>query len=286
MFHLLPTKSNFPFMKYRTPTLFVSVVAVALAIYCLATKGLNYGVDFAGGIQIVLELPEDSGASAERLRASLKRIGVKDAAVQAFGTDFDKKEAEYMINFSSDFADNAATQNLISRAFVVNGKGAGIVSEFRFSGMEKGYLKLTASLPIQDVRKVVGSISFDLLELLDVQPFGSETSNEYQISFHTVSSVLQRELNKDFVSPTGKKIVVRKVDFVGAKVGKDLKVSALLSILITILLIFVYIFMRFDLINRNINNSRKTFSLELPSNFANSVIHNNRVVNRITRQSQ
>jgi preprotein translocase subunit SecF len=46
----------------------------------------------------------------------------------------------------------------------------------------------------------------------------------------------------------GHEVTALKVDFVGAKVGSDLRASALLSLLIMAALIFVYIFVRFDLV--------------------------------------
>jgi preprotein translocase subunit SecF len=248
MFHVFPVNSKIPFMKFRIPTLFVSIVAVTAAIYCLSVKGLNYGVDFAGGVEIVLAFPKDSGATSEKLRASLKKMGIEDASVQAFGTEFEARESEYMVHFSSEFTQAEKAQAKIEKAFSKKGSPQGYVKSFRFSGMEKAYLKVSDAKSIKDIRSTLNGVDFGILELLEVQPFGSETSHEYQVSFRTISSILKRELPKDFKSASGEKLEVKKVDFVGAKVGKDLKVSALMSILITILLVFVYIFMRFDLI--------------------------------------
>jgi len=248
MFQIFPKDSKIPFMKYRWMTMMVSVIAVSAAVYCLATKGLNYGVDFAGGVEIVIAFPTDSGATAEKLRASLKKIGITDASVQSFGTEFDAKEAEYIVHFSSKFTQEEKALERIRDAFVNAGETHTIVTSFHFSGLEKAYLKLTEQKSVKEVRTIMEAVPFGILKFLDVQAFGRDTSHEYQVSFRTISSILKDSLAKDFKSASGQELVIKKVDFVGAKVGKDLKVSALLSILVTILLIFVYIFMRFDLI--------------------------------------
>ena len=41
---------KFHFMKYRKLSYWVSGILVALSILSLATRGLNYGIDFSGGI--------------------------------------------------------------------------------------------------------------------------------------------------------------------------------------------------------------------------------------------
>ena len=44
-----PTKTNIPFIQYRKILISISVVLIAASIALLATKGLNFGVDFTGG---------------------------------------------------------------------------------------------------------------------------------------------------------------------------------------------------------------------------------------------
>ena len=166
MFSLFPKNLKFPFMKVRLPMMMVSVIAVVLSLYFLATKGLRYGVDFAGGIEIILSFPKDSDVNSEKLRASLKRINIADATVQAFGTEFKKKEAEYMVHFSGDFTQEEKVLERIQEAFAKAGEKKALVSNFRFSGMEKAYLKLSESRKLDDVLKMMESVSFGILELL------------------------------------------------------------------------------------------------------------------------
>ena len=76
-----PTKTNIPFIQYRKILISISVVLIAASIALLATKGLNFGVDFTGGLvlQVEFEKPVDVGD----VRAALAKIGHGGATIQA-----------------------------------------------------------------------------------------------------------------------------------------------------------------------------------------------------------
>ena len=65
-----PTKTNIPFIQYRKILISISVVLIAASIALLATKGLNFGVDFTGGLvlQVEFEKPVDVGDRARGAR--------------------------------------------------------------------------------------------------------------------------------------------------------------------------------------------------------------------------
>ncbi len=58
------------FMKYRKLSYWVSGVLVALSIISLATRGLNYGIDFAGGISMEVK-PITAGYTIDKMRHEL-----------------------------------------------------------------------------------------------------------------------------------------------------------------------------------------------------------------------
>lgn len=61
----------------------ISVVLTIVAIVLVLTKGLNYGIDFAGGTEIQLRFP--AGVDPLRLRQAIEEVGVKSPTVQAIG---------------------------------------------------------------------------------------------------------------------------------------------------------------------------------------------------------
>lgn len=61
------------FMKYRKLSYWISGLLVGLSILSLATRGLNYGIDFAGGISMEVK-PIVAGYTIDKMRAALSEF--------------------------------------------------------------------------------------------------------------------------------------------------------------------------------------------------------------------
>lgn len=61
---------KFHFMKYRKLSYWVSGILVALSIVSLLTHGLNYGIDFAGGISMEVK-PIEANYMIDKMRSDL-----------------------------------------------------------------------------------------------------------------------------------------------------------------------------------------------------------------------
>ena len=80
-------KRDIPFMSYGRYTTTISLVTFLLAVFFLATKGLNFGIDFTGGT--VLEVHYSQPADLVNIRTQLASADFPDALVQNFGTSRD-----------------------------------------------------------------------------------------------------------------------------------------------------------------------------------------------------
>ena len=80
-------KRDIPFMSYGRYTTTISLVTFLFAIFFLASKGLNFGVDFTGGT--VMEVHYAQSADINKVRAQLETMGLHDALVQNFGSSKD-----------------------------------------------------------------------------------------------------------------------------------------------------------------------------------------------------
>jgi preprotein translocase subunit SecF len=80
-------KHDVPFMSYGRYTTSISLVTFLFAVFFLATKGLNFGVDFTGGT--VIEVHYAQTADLNKVRDQLSMIGLHDALVQNFGSSAD-----------------------------------------------------------------------------------------------------------------------------------------------------------------------------------------------------
>jgi preprotein translocase subunit SecF len=80
-------KNDIPFMSYGRLTTAISLITFLFAIFFLATKGLNLGVDFTGGTVVEVSYPQSADLS--KIRHAVDNIGLKDATVQNFGSSHD-----------------------------------------------------------------------------------------------------------------------------------------------------------------------------------------------------
>jgi preprotein translocase subunit SecF len=80
-------KRDIPFMRYALIFNVISLITFLIAVASLATKGLNFGVDFTGGT--VMEVNYAQAPDVNKIRDSMTRLGFADAAVQNFGTSRD-----------------------------------------------------------------------------------------------------------------------------------------------------------------------------------------------------
>lgn len=80
-------KNDIPFMSYGKLTTTISLVTFLLAVFFLAYRGLNLGVDFTGGTMMEVSYPH--AADLGQIRQAVDGIGLKDATVQNFGSSHD-----------------------------------------------------------------------------------------------------------------------------------------------------------------------------------------------------
>ena len=79
--------TRFPFMATRKRWYVVSAILLLGSLVSLGVRGLNFGIDFTGGVVLELNFPQ--AADLEKVRAGLEKAGFGDAAVQSFGTSRD-----------------------------------------------------------------------------------------------------------------------------------------------------------------------------------------------------
>ena len=80
-------KKDIPFMSYGRLTTALSLITFLFAVFFLATKGLNLGVDFTGGTVVEVSYPQS--ADLVKVRRAVDSIGLNEATVQNFGSSHD-----------------------------------------------------------------------------------------------------------------------------------------------------------------------------------------------------
>ncbi len=79
--------TSFPFMSTRKVWYALSIALILVSLGSLATRGLNLGVDFTGGVTVQASFPQ--AANRDAVTTALARAGYADPQVTIFGTSRD-----------------------------------------------------------------------------------------------------------------------------------------------------------------------------------------------------
>ena len=82
---IFKTAKIYNFMGKKIPLLAVSTILVILSVVSLFTKGLNFGIDFAGGT--VIQVKYEKEAPISEIRDILKNTKYSNAIITKFGSD-------------------------------------------------------------------------------------------------------------------------------------------------------------------------------------------------------
>ena len=255
--------SSFDFMGRRKGFLVLSVVLVTASAVAAFTIGPKFGIDFMGGTEI--QVAFQSQVSSARVRETLAGIGFPNAEVVTFGAH----ESEYLIRLQtiSPVTDEqlAAAQKKFQGSFAANE-----VSRFELSpGGDKLTVRLAEEVPISDLEKAIGAAGLILGEKVDEPEQKKEVKSTeekedegakrcegvtctwphqdmhvYEVS---LKGVADRVMDGFRATDFGKGAVKMRSEWVGPKVGQQLRVAGISSIVYALLFIMLYIAVRFDL---------------------------------------
>ena len=114
---VVPPDTKIRFMSMHKINFALSVLMVLASLVLFAVKGLNYGIDFKGGI--LLEAHTEQAADLAVMRGKLDALGLGEVSLQTFGSDND-----VLIRIEEQEGGEAAQQRAI--ALVREALGAGV----------------------------------------------------------------------------------------------------------------------------------------------------------------
>ena len=80
---LVPAKTNIQFVAWRKPAMACSALLVFLSAILIFTPGLNFGIDFRGGI--LIEVQTEGPANLGDMRSRLGSLDLGEVSLQEFG---------------------------------------------------------------------------------------------------------------------------------------------------------------------------------------------------------
>ncbi|MFP6749130.1 MAG: protein translocase subunit SecF [Alphaproteobacteria bacterium] len=105
---LVPEKTAIPFVNWRKPAMACSAALVLLSLVLTFTPGLNFGIDFRGGI--LIEVQTTGPANLSDMRSNLGGLGLGEVTLQEFGA-----ADTVLIRIEKQPGDAAAQQAAVSK---------------------------------------------------------------------------------------------------------------------------------------------------------------------------
>ena len=246
-FEVIKPGSTFEFIGMQRYWIGLSIVLVALTFVMLPLNAfvfksrghmLNWGVDFRGGTELVVEFskPVDAG----EIRKVLTDSGHDNADVVKYEDPTGKSKYNFMLRIGAvsvlSEAQAKQAQSLLAK------EGDANLKKFEWAeGGDKFYLRYDRAIEPQSLSNSLKAIG---IKATQVQPFGRAEENTYEVTLVGLDSEIRNALDAHFGADAVSGIP--QVESVGAKAGKQLQYDAARSLLFAILLIMVYIAFRFD----------------------------------------
>lgn len=123
---LVPDDTNIKFLKWRVPFYVISILLIVASWGLVVTKGLNYGVDFAGGQEITGTFEQTQDAPVAELRDTLGALDYGEPVIQRFG---EANQVSIRVRLPESAEGDAAAANRISEEVIA--AVSGNFSDFR-----------------------------------------------------------------------------------------------------------------------------------------------------------
>ena len=106
-FRLVPDNTRIRFIRWRIPAMVLSAVLMVASIVGVFYPGLNFGIDFKGGI--LMEVRTPGPADLASMRSNLNELGLGEVSLQEFGA-----ETDVLIRIARQEGDEAAQQAAVT----------------------------------------------------------------------------------------------------------------------------------------------------------------------------
>lgn len=237
-------KPNFNFMKYKFMALAVSGIIIVVGVVNISgKKGLNYGIDFAGGALIQIRFKDS--IPINELRQSLSESGLSASKIQ----EVERGEKEFIIR--TMLPEEETDQDLEVHEVMANQIVDFLKSEEDRSNQEKG-LKDLNNLDISEATSLLQSLFPDNARELAENIIGIRESTTHKGIIENFDLLLSEGVAPDVLSVLKEKtylgsLAIKRRETVGPQVGSDLRRKATQATIWALIGMLTYIGIRFRL---------------------------------------
>ena len=236
--HLVPAHTKFDFMGKRVWALGLSTAINILALLGVAFVGLNFGIDFEGGI--AMQVRAKQGAiHLDELRATVGSLGVGEVSLQEFG---DNTSALIRVQRQEGNAACVAHADQVMKKRA-GGNGWSVKPS---PDTKVGDVEFTAPGPLDAAgwRDAVSRVGLTVLERQ--LPRGTTNTAKIDMTHDQRAEWCQQVAIKLVEDAISAKYDLRGTESVGPKIGEELMHSGVIAVLVTMAAIAVYMWFRFE----------------------------------------
>jgi len=222
---------NIDFLSKRKFFYTMSLIIILLGIVSIITKGLDLGIDFKGGAEVVVSFnkPVEIG----EVRDAIARMGLGSAELKTFGASTEN----ILIRTELQDLDEIQFENIKNNIESVIKQS---VADTLFSVKEKTAATVIYTFDTPENALLIA----DKLFLAGFQA-GLVTKEEDNLDVIVrlgIADLIKEGLRIEF---SGTKFDIIKEDKVGPKIGEELKRDAIIAIVLALIVILIYIGFRF-----------------------------------------
>ena len=224
---------NYDFLGKRKIAYTISITIFLIGIISVIVRGLEFGIDFKGGTEIVLqfEKPVDVG----EIRTYVENLGLGTAEVKTFGG-----ETGIMVRTEEQIIPPEIFPKVVGNIE--------IAIEKYFPGIQRNIIDSTASsVSYEFENSVITNAVIDKLFEAGFQSghVSEELDNKQMIVRVSIADWIKENLSEKVENNP---FIVLKEDIVGPKIGEELKQDAVLAIFFALIVILIYLGFRFKFV--------------------------------------
>jgi len=225
---------NIDFLGKRKTFYIVSLIVISLGLLTVFIKGLEYGIDFRGGSEVIVSF--NKPVNLADVRSAASQIGIGNVEVKTYGTTLE--------NILIRTPLQEISQDQFDR-IVVNIRKTieEVIPETLYTIKEKTANTIVFSFSSPDTARLV---SDQLLSKgFQAGLYSQEETNKDVIVRVGVSDLIREGLREKF---SGYTFEIIKEDRVGPKIGKELRRDAVIAVLLSLVVILIYLGFRFKFV--------------------------------------
>jgi preprotein translocase subunit SecF len=235
--HLIRKRTTFDFLGKRRIALVLSTVVNLSALIGVVVFGLNFGIDFEGGIAIQVRAKQGD-VHLDNLRSELGALGVGEVTLQAFG---DNRTALIRVQRQEGNAECVAHADNVMKHRAGNGwavkPGASNTGDVEFTAPSN-------TLDAVGWRDAVSQVGLTLQERQ--VPRANSNTARIDMSPEQRAEWCQQVAIKLVEDTITNQYELRGTEAVGPKVGEELMHSGIWAVVATLGAIAIYVWMRFE----------------------------------------